>query len=146
MPDLPGHWDLHNVGHLQRRSYARDLADTAPFIGREITCEEITFVAGSNFIDRTTTDHAFFTLLVASGHVLGGKTRTGIETPRIVDEMCSTKALASPEINFAKTVYLKVDFLNGARFDPRFDVELMDPSVALGARLMNAFYMHDVLK
>jgi hypothetical protein len=99
-----------------------------------------------NLFSRKTIDHGGFTFLVASGHVLSGKTRTGIETPRLVGKMCSEVSLTSTDTKFVKTVYLTIDFSTNAGFNPQFDVTDMDVSIVLGSRLMNAFYKHNVLK
>jgi hypothetical protein len=77
---------------------------------------------------------------------MNGKTRMGIETPRLVDAFCTTISVTFKNINFAQTVYLKVDLLKNARFNQEFDVKGLDESVALGSRLMNAFYQHDLLR
>jgi hypothetical protein len=144
--DPKGHWDLSSIRNLQRRSNPLESAHTVEFLGREMACTVIGRVASSNFLNRVNSCHGGFSFLVASGHVLSGKTRTGMETPRLVDEMCAEVSLASTEVNFVDTVYLQIDFLGNARFDPQFDVEGMDVSVTLGSRLMNAFYEHVTLK
>jgi hypothetical protein len=86
-------------------------------------------------------DHGTFTVLVASGHVGSGKTRIGMETPRLVSESCKEIGNA----DFAEPVYLKINFLNDARFNSQFDRPELSLSEALGARLMNAFYEDKVL-
>lgn len=103
-----------------------------------------------NFRDRTSIDNTAFTFLLASGHIMSGKTRAGMETPRLVEELCS-KLSARPDNNgarlvFTKPVYLLIDFLKTSKVDPIFDAKHQDPSVTLGARLMCAFYKHDTLK
>jgi hypothetical protein len=60
--------------------------------------------------------------------------------------MCSAISLTSPEINFANAVYLPIYMSKSAEFNQQLDVETMDVSMALGARLIDAFYKHDVLK
>jgi hypothetical protein len=77
---------------------------------------------------------------------MNGKTRMGIETSRLVDAFCTTISGTFKNINFAQTVYLKVDLFKNARFNQEFDVKGLDESVALGSRLMNAFYQHDLLR
>lgn len=72
-----------------------------------------------------------------SRHVRSGKTRTRIETPRLVREACVQSI--GPH-RFSDPVYFKLDFLNGARFNPQFDTSTMLSSVALGARLVKSFY------
>jgi hypothetical protein len=144
--DLQRRWDLSKLAALRHQSHPLEPEDTVEFIGRETACDVISKVAASNFTNRASEDHAGHTFLVASGHIRSGKTRAGIETPRLVNEMCSKISLASPEINFVNAVYLTIDFLNDARFNPQFDVKDMDVSLALGSRLMNAFYNETVLK
>ena len=75
----------------------------------------ISNVAGSNAINRKDTKHCGFTFLflVASGHIKGGKMRMGNETPRFVDAMCSIMSRRSPELNFAKSVYLSIHLTDG---------------------------------
>jgi hypothetical protein len=104
-------------------------------LGRVEACDVVKSVAKSNFESRRSTDHATFSFLVSAGHALSGKTRLGIETPRLVSELRGK--LTSQR--FASLVYLKVDFLNDCKFDATFDRDAL-PSVALGARLMYAFY------
>jgi hypothetical protein len=58
----------------------------------------------------------------------------GIETPGLVEEVCAEISLAT------KPLYLKIDFLNGCKYDAQLDTDLISPSVSLGARLMYAFY------
>ena len=55
----------------------------------------------------------------------------------IVKEVCINM---SNDFKFKEPVYLKIDFLNGAKFNPLFDTADLLPSQALGGRLMNAFY------
>jgi hypothetical protein len=114
------------------------------YIGREAAIIAIKDVARENFMLRTKNGHAYFTFLAASSQVLCGKTRTGIETSRLVQEVCSELAMKGDHtgtpVVFAKPVYLSVDFLNGAKYDKKFDVDNADASVALGGRLMHAFY------
>ena len=106
-------------------------------VGRETAVQQIRDAAFSNFYFRRATNHAEYTFLVAAGHVRSGKTRIGIETPMIVKEVCINM---SNEFKFKEPVYLKIDFLNGAKFNPLFDTADLLPSQALGGRLMNAFY------
>jgi hypothetical protein len=101
-----------------------------------MACEKVQEIAKSNFMSRTSSDHGTFSFLVSAGHVRSGKTRMGIETPRLVQEVCT----ALPNQEFAPPVYLKVDFLNGCAYDAVFDTDSVSPSVSLGGRLMYAFY------
>lgn len=107
------------------------------WIGRDQAEAQVHRIASQNFMARRSSDHASFSYLVASGHVRCGKTRTGIETPRIVRKFCAGLA----DHQFAdEPVYLKIDFLNGAKYNPQFDVSDLSYSEALGARLISAFY------
>ena len=108
-------------------------------LGREAACKQIEEVAVSNCTQRHSTDHATFSFLIATGHVRSGKTRMGIETPRMVEQACKTNESVSG-LNILKPVYLKIDFLNGCKFDKSFDTPDTSASVALGARLMYAFH------
>ena len=73
-----------------------------------------------------------------------GKTRTGIETPRLVKEVVCNQVQGD---KLAKQpVYLRIDFLNGGKFNPQFDGPELSASEALGARLMKAFYTGVILK
>jgi hypothetical protein len=120
------------------------------YIGRDAAIEAIQTAAKANFMNRMTIGHIHFNFLVASGHVRSGKTRSGIETPRLVEEICSElstkKDRNGTHVTFAPPVYLLVDFLNGSKFNNTLDPGNWDPSVSLGARLMFAFYQHDHLK
>ena len=115
------------------------------WIGRTRAENVIRHVAEQNYIHRTATDHATFSFLMASGHVRIGKTRSGIETPRIVGRLCEQIESQEKGDRFSNPVYLRIDFLNGARFDSQFDSLTRPPSVALGARLICAFYEESVL-
>jgi hypothetical protein len=105
-------------------------------LGRVMACEVVKSVARSNFESRISSDHGTFSFLVSAGHVRSGKTRMGIETPRLVQEEC----MSLFNQHFAPPVYLKVDFLNGCAYDAVFDTVDVSPSVLLGGRLMYAFY------
>jgi hypothetical protein len=73
---------------------------------------------------RTSNEHRPFKFLVASGHVRSGKTRSGAETPRLVEELCSELSTKlknnGTHVTFAKPVYLLIDFLNGSKFNVAF--------------------------
>lgn len=47
---------------------------------------------------------------------------------------------------FADPVYLKIDFLNGAKYNPQFDLPSLSCSEALGARIISSFYRGVTLK
>ena len=113
-------------------------SEPGKLLGRSAACQEIMTVAVNNCTQRNTTDHAEFSFLVAAGHVQSGKTRMGIEVPGLVEHACNTNINVSG-LNILKPVYLKMDFLNGCKFDISFDLDA-SPSVALGARLMYAFH------
>lgn len=113
-------------------------SEPGKLLGRSAACQEIMTVAVNNCTQRNTTDHAEFSFLVAAGHVRSGKTRMGIEAPRLVEHACKTNNNISG-LKILKPVYLKMDFLNGCKFDISFDLDA-SPSVALGARLMYAFH------
>jgi hypothetical protein len=68
-----------------------------------------------------------------------------METPRLVSEVCKDLQ-QSYNVESAEPVYLKIDFLNGARFTSQFDRPELSSSEALGARLMQAFYTDNTLK
>ena len=140
MENLPS-WDLtQDFSEMARRYHTLPPPDQPQqWIGRADAEEEIRLVASNNFGQRTSTDHADFAFLVASGHVRSGKTRSGYETPRIVGHLCSQTA----DTTFSDVTYLRVDFLNGSKFNQSFDLPGLSASEALGARLMNAFYRDD---
>ena len=48
-------------------------------------------------------------------------------------------------LQFSDPVYLKLDFLNGARFNQLFDTLSLSSSESLGARLIKSFYCNNVL-
>jgi hypothetical protein len=144
-------WILDNMGTMLRREKSPLPTGTPEeYIGRDSAIIAIQNVAKENFRCRMKSGHAYFTFLAASGHVRNGKTRAGIETSRLVEDVCSELSRKrnhrGTRTTFSKPVYLLVDFQNGAKYDSRFDVHNMDPSVALGARLMYAFYQHDPFK
>eukprot|EP00978_Attheya_sp_CCMP212_P041671 scaffold241961_cov28-Attheya_sp.AAC.1 len=64
------------------------VGEPAQLRGRELACGSVKLVATNNCLQRTTTDHGAFTFLTAAGHVRSGKTRMGIETPRLIQEEC----------------------------------------------------------
>ena len=145
-PTNTDRWDFsaENFRHLQRKFHTLPPPDEPQiWIGRDEAEKQVRSIAFSNFISRRSSDHAKFSYLVASGHVRSGKTRTGIETPRIVKDVCAEIA----GNQFADDpVYLKIDFLNGAKYNPQFDVPGLSYSDALGARLISAFYQGVRLK
>ena len=133
-------WGIPDTENLQRRFHSLP-PPTEPqqWIGRSSAERVVSEVVLQNFHQRLSTNHADFTFLVASGHVRSGKTRTGMETPRIVQNFCEAE-LTRKNVNTAKPVYLRIDFLNGARFNRQFDSPSRSISEALGARLISAFY------
>ncbi|KAL3926898.1 MAG: hypothetical protein SGBAC_013293 [Bacillariaceae sp.] len=139
-------WDFsaENIRDLQRKFHTLPPPlEPQNWIGRDQAEAQVHRIASQNFIERRSSDHASFSYLVASGHVRSGKTRTGIEAPRIVKKFCASLAdhrLAD------EPVYLKIDFLNSAKYNPQFDVPDLSYSEALGARLMSAFYQGVGLK
>ena len=144
-------WILDNLGTIRRRE-KEPLPIRTPkqYIGREAAISAIQNVAKENFTRRRELGNKSLTFLLASGHGRNGKTRAGIETSRLVEEMCSDLSTKGDHngtrFSFAKPVYLFVDFLNGAQYNTIFDVDNLDASVALGARLMYAFYQQDSFK
>jgi len=144
-------WILDNLGTIRRRE-KEPLPIRTPkkYIGREAAISAIQNVAKENFTRRREIGDKYLTFLVASGHGRNGKTRAGIETSRLVEEMCSDLSTKGDHngtrFSFAKPVYLFVDFLNGAQYNTIFDVDNLDASVALGTRLMYAFYQQDSFK
>lgn len=116
------------------------------WVGRRETEAVVQRVAHQNYERRQSANHADFTYLIASGHVRSGKTRTGIETPRIVKDLCAQESKKSETPAFSDPVYLKIDFLSGAKFNAQFDVAGLPYSVALGARLISSFYQGVPLK
>jgi hypothetical protein len=144
-------WNLDSLGTMVRRD-TKSLPIKKPqeFIGRKAAIDAIQTVTRRNFMKRTSNEHTHFKFLVASGHVRSGKTRSGTETPRLVEEFCSEMSTKNDHtgnrFTFAKPVYLLIDFLAGSKFNKNFDAATWDASVSLGARLMVAFYQHEDLK
>ncbi|CAB9530806.1 hypothetical protein SEMRO_3054_G342870.1 [Seminavis robusta] len=64
----------------------------------------------------------------------------GIETPELVKKVSEENPLLQILNILQAPVYLKMDFLNGCKYDPTFDKPDLPASVSLGARLMYAFY------
>jgi hypothetical protein len=144
-------WNLDGLGTMRRREKkSPSIRTPREFIGRNAAIDAIQTVTRKNFMKRTSNEHAHFKFLVASGHVRSGKTRSGTETPRLVEELCSEMSTKNDHtgnrFTFTKPVYLLIDFLNGSRFNEAFDAAAWDASVSLGARLMVAFYQHEDLK
>ncbi|CAJ1936996.1 unnamed protein product, partial [Cylindrotheca closterium] len=106
------------------------------WVGREEAKNQVEGVVRRNFGQRMSTDHGDFAFLVATGHVRSGKTRTGIEVPDIVKNFCDSEK----EHRFTDVVYLKIDFLNLARFNRQFDSPNLPPSESLGARMMISYF------
>lgn len=129
-------WNLDEVGDLQNVDHLPLIKQPTVLLGRGNACHVVQNIAKSNFASRTSSDHGTFSFLVSAGHVRSGKTRMGIETPRLVQEVCTSLRNQL----FAPPVYLKVDFLNGCKYDAVFDTNDVSPSVSLGGRLMYAFY------
>ena len=114
-------------------------SEPSTLLGRSAACEAIKQVAINNCTQRCSSDHGVFSFLIAAGHVRSGKTRMGTETPRLIEQACQQNENLSA-LSILKPVYLKMDFLNGCRFDKSFDTRGISASVALGARLMYAFH------
>ena len=144
-------WNLDNLATMLRRE-RKPLPIGTPeeYIGRNSAIDAIQSAAMENFRHRTSKEHTDFTFLVASGHILSGKTRSGIETPRLVEELCSKLSTHGDErgtrLEFTKPVYLLIDFMETSKVNPDFDCKHQGASVTLGARLMCAFYKCDTLK
>ena len=133
-------WDLQEALRLPLKLQPSTVQDEpAELLGRSQARQTIENVAVSNCMNRRSTDHGSFSFLIAAGHVRSGKTRMGIETPGIVEQVCKSNQHLV-RLKILKPVYLKMDFLNGCRHDKTFDTPGTTPSVALGARLMYAFH------
>ena len=82
-------WGIPDTEKLHRRFHSLPPpTELQQWIGRSSAERVVRQVVLQNFEQRSSTNHADFTFLVASGHVRSGKTRTGIETPRIVQNFC----------------------------------------------------------
>jgi hypothetical protein len=144
-------WNLDNLATmLQREKKPLPTGTPEEYIGRNSAIDAIQSAAMENFRHRTSKEHTDFTFLVASGHILSGKTRSGIETPRLVEELCSKLSTHGDKrgtrLEFTKPVYLLIDFMQTSKVNPDFDGKHQGASVTLGARLMCAFYKCDTLK
>ncbi|CAJ1926732.1 unnamed protein product [Cylindrotheca closterium] len=133
---------LATLENLERKTNLLE-TPTTPWVGRKATRNSIECIVESNFSKRQSTDHAQFAFLVASGHVRSGKTRTGIELPGIIDRVFESKSLDQKVL---PTVYLKIDFLNGSKFNAQFDTPRRAPSEALGGRLLLSYFDISVLQ
>lgn len=135
-------WDLNStrIQGLEPVKPSPLAGEPRELLGRSEACGTIMEIARDNCLNRYSTDHASFGFLIAAGHVRSGKTRMGIETPGLVKKVSEENPLLQTLNILQPPVYLKMDFLNGCKYDRTFDKSDLPASVSLGARLMYAFY------